>query len=208
MGHHFYYHFIFYSPLFHFGAFSYRLYFSLFSYFETCMQAWRLTGGWRCMHDRLFFYFNFLYSDATTYTIRTLYNQLLVLRILQLISKVGVGANSLFSNKEYHHHEDYDTFVKTMFWKKLLLVSSVIVFSSLFSQRERRHSKILLGYNFYEYPCALVWETFGVCVDNWNSIIWSKLRYWKHVACPMSSFLCLPQGHVPADEDIDPFSNH
>ena len=27
----------------------------LSSYFETCMQAWRLTGGWKCTHDRLFF---------------------------------------------------------------------------------------------------------------------------------------------------------
>ena len=57
-GHRFYYHFsYFYSTLFHFVGFFYRLYFSLFSYFETCMQAWRLTGCWRCTHDRLFFSF-------------------------------------------------------------------------------------------------------------------------------------------------------
>ena len=41
---------LFYSTLFHFVGFSYRLPFSLFSYFETCMQAWRLTGGWLKMH--------------------------------------------------------------------------------------------------------------------------------------------------------------
>ena len=74
-------HVLFYFISFHFVCFSYHLYFSLslFFYFETCMQAWRSTGGWRWTHDRLFFSLILIFCTVTAHPliICTLYNQLL-----------------------------------------------------------------------------------------------------------------------------------
>ena len=77
------------------------------SFVETCMQAWRWTGGRRCMHgiDCSLSYFRFFCSVTLPphpLPVPCIIS-FLFLRILELIIS-EVWGKLYFSNKEYHHH--------------------------------------------------------------------------------------------------------
>ena len=157
--------FMFYFTLFHFLGFSYHLCFSLLFYFETCMQAWRLTGSWRCTHDRLFFFMILIFCTVMPphpLSVRCIISFFLLRILWLIISKVGDGTNSLFSKKKEYHH--ISMHCSSFFWRKCVLPETLTLytFDFLYLAWEQYQKKVeMVAKNLIP---VFLWITFTFCV--------------------------------------------